>query len=105
MQELNKHAHLDDPEWLKASDEEKRKAAQHVEFCVALYRLQLRHGLHLIHEHPWSASSWKLKCVRELPADGSIRLVQTHMCRFGMSSHIRERDGDRGLVNKKPRAS
>ena len=100
MQELNENVHRDDLEWLKAFDEEKRKAAQHVEFCVALYRQQLKQGLHFIHKHPWGASSWKLECVQELLADGSASLVGTHMCRFGMSSHIRERDGDRGLAKQ-----
>ena len=76
LQELNKYVHGDDPEWIKAFGEEKRKAAQHVEFCVALYRHQLRHGLHLIHEHLWGANYCKFECVQELLADGSVSLVE-----------------------------
>ena len=56
-QEPNKYVHRDDPEWLRALDDEKRKVAQHVEFCVALYWHQLRHGLHFIDGHPWGANS------------------------------------------------
>ena len=38
--------------------------------------------------------------MQELLRDGRVHLVETHMCRFGMSSHLKEKDGDRGWVKK-----
>ena len=37
---------------------EKRRAVQHLSFCVELYREQLKHGRYFLHEHPAYASSW-----------------------------------------------
>ena len=45
VQELNTHSHRDGPEWLEAFDEEKQKATQHIDVCMALYRHQ-RTALH-----------------------------------------------------------
>ena len=92
--------HRDDPEWLRFVEEAKGKAIQHIESCMLLYRHQLRQGLHFVHEHPWGASSWKLKNVQDLIEDGRVTVAETHMCRFGMDSHISKKDGDRGLVKK-----
>jgi hypothetical protein len=47
-------------------DKETEKAIKHVEFCTALYKYQVQQGRHFLHEHPWTARSWKLECVDEL---------------------------------------
>ena len=100
LQELNKHIHRDDPAWLSRFESEKQKAIGHLQFCALLYRHQLRQGRHFLHEHPWGASSWKLDFMNDLVNDPRVFSVETHMCRFGMTSHVRERDGPRGLVKK-----
>ena len=94
------YVHRDDPEWLKAFEEAKQQATQHIECCMALYRHHLRIGSCFIHEHPWGASSWKLDCVLDLINDSRVNVVETHLCRFSMSSHMNEKSGDRGLVKK-----
>ena len=66
LQNLNLHMHKDDPEWMNKFNEETKKAEEHVNFCVTLYRYQLSHGRHFLHEHPWGASSWRLESVAEL---------------------------------------
>ena len=38
---------------------EKRRAVQHLEFWVELYREQMRHGRYFVHERPAYASSWQ----------------------------------------------
>ena len=63
MQELNKTAHKDKPGWLEKHEAEKAKAVKHIVLCCPLYRYLLEHGRHGIHEHPWTARSWKLDCV------------------------------------------
>ena len=41
LQELNKHMHRDDPEWMGEIEKRWRVAVQHIDFCVQVYRLQL----------------------------------------------------------------
>ena len=100
LQELNKHVHRDNPIWLANFEEEKRKACRHIEFCIQLYRHQLRQGRHFLHEHPWGASSWRLDSVVEMMQDGRVFTVESHQCRFGLDSHISSKDGARGPVKK-----
>ena len=57
LQELNKAAHKDKPGWLEKHEVEKAKAVRHTEFGCSLYRYQLEHGRHFLHEHPWTARS------------------------------------------------
>ena len=37
---------------------ERKRATQHLEFCVELYREQAKAGRYFVHEHPAYASSW-----------------------------------------------
>ena len=82
LQELNKAVHGKKPGWQAKFDIEKQKAIKHVEFCCALYKFQIQNGRHFLHEHPWTARSWKLKCVDDLANHPAVRLVQGHMCQF-----------------------
>ena len=100
LQELNVAVHGHKPEWMQKFDEEVRKAKIHVEFCCSLYREQLRQGRHFLHEHPWSARSWGLPCVQEILNHPSVEIVQGHMCRFRMTTHITTKNGQRGRVKK-----
>ena len=100
LQELNVAVHGHKPEWMAKFDEEKRKAKIHVAFCCTLYQEQLRQGRHFLHEHPWSARSWGLPCIQQLMSHPGVELVQGHMCRFRMTTHIETKDGARGLVKK-----
>ena len=57
LQELNKHIHRDDDIWLSRFNAEKTNAVVQLRFCSLLYRHQVRQGMHVLHEHPWGASS------------------------------------------------
>ena len=72
----------------------------HLMFVAEVYRRQLARGRHFLHEHPWTAKSWNLDSMKELLGDARVMSVQTHMCKFGMESHISSVDGDKGLVKK-----
>ena len=100
LQELNKAVHGDKPGWQERLDIEKDKAIRHVEFCCVLYKHQIKQGRHFLHEHPWTARSWQLPCVRELLRHPSVEIAQGHMCQFRMTSHIDKRGGEEGLVKK-----
>ena len=43
-----------------------RETIVHVEFCVELYKRQIETGRYFLHEHPWSAFSWKLPSIKSL---------------------------------------
>ena len=60
-----------------------KQAVKHVEFCTFLYHLQVRAGRYYIHEHPWSASSWELPCIRRLLQQLETKLTYTDQCQFG----------------------
>lgn len=100
LQELNKHIHRDDPVWLRKFEEAKAEATSHLVFCAMIYQHRMKHGRHFLHEHPWSAASWKLTSMAELIDDGRVFHTQTHMCRFGMESHVQSKGGEKGLVKK-----
>ena len=82
---INQHKH--DERWLAEYELALEQAKEHVAFCCALYKYQLGRGKHDLHEHPWSASSWKLEQIQELLRDPRTTLVKADMCRFGMETH------------------
>ena len=100
LHELNVAVHGHKPEWMPKFDEEKRTAKIHVEFCCILYQEQLRQGRRFLHEHPWSARSWRLPGIQQLMSHPTVELVQGHMCRFRMTTHIETKNGVRGHVKK-----
>ena len=100
LQELNVARHGKDDAWMAKFEEAKAEAVEHVEFCAQIYRYQLKNGRHFVHEHPLLAKSWKLDCMVDLVNDVRTYFVETHMCRFGMHSHIGSRSGDHGWVKK-----
>ena len=74
-----------------------RNAVQHLEFCAEIYKLQIREGRYFIHEHPLSATSWKLPCIEEIIGTDSVIKTSIHMCAYGMHS---EDENGGGLVYK-----
>ena len=66
-------------------------------FAIKLYRIQSESGRFFLHEHPASASSWRLPEMISLMNDLKISKVNTHMCRFKMFS---QDELGRGLVKK-----
>ena len=62
------------------------KGVRHMRFAIKLYRLQAEQGRWLLHEHPISASSWKLPEMISLMEDLQTQRAVAHMCRYGMQS-------------------
>ena len=56
----------------------------HLNFCMALYHIQMKNGLYFLHEHPWSASSWKQESVQKIMSEPEVKVVRGDMCAFGM---------------------
>ena len=51
---------------------ERRRAVMHLEFCVELYRGQLRNGRYFIHEHPAYATSWQEECMKKMLGENGV---------------------------------
>ncbi|CAK0863589.1 unnamed protein product [Prorocentrum cordatum] len=64
---------------------EMEEARHHLKVAVDAYWRQLRKpGRYFLHEHPWSARSWKEDIVKELVAHPGVFTVKGPMCRWGM---------------------
>ncbi len=44
----------------------------HLRFCMMLYRIQVENGMYFLHEHPYSATSWKEPIVQEVMAINGV---------------------------------
>ena len=83
------------PAWkVAATMAEGRK---HHQRAVQLYRDQLSRGGYILHEAPWSATSWKEPDMMELAARPDMYVVKGVMCSHGMTSTDKEGEG---LVEK-----
>ena len=100
LMELNVHVNKNNPEWMAKYEREKARAIEHVNFCCSLYERQLKKGKHFLHEHPWSARSWKLEKIEKLLSNPAVALTQGHMCQFGMETFDDKKLGTTGPVKK-----
>ena len=78
---------------------EKARAVQHLEFCVELYREQLKHGRYFIHEHPAYATSWQEKVMTDLMSESSVETATCDQCQYGSA------DADGSPVRSLPLSS
>ena len=59
-------------------------AKLHLNFCIQIYKEQLKGGRHFVHEHPSSAASWYDDDFKKLRGDKRVYETIGHMCRYGM---------------------
>ncbi|CAK0893091.1 unnamed protein product, partial [Prorocentrum cordatum] len=79
---------------------EMEEARHHLKVAVDAYWRQLRKpGRYFLHEHPWSARSWKEDIVKELVAHPGVFTVKGPMCRWGMKL-TNPRSGQEEFVRK-----
>ena len=62
------------------------RAIRHVEFMIVIYRMQIDGGRYFLHEHPLSATSWKLDEVRKLVAEPGVLTTTADQCEYGVKS-------------------
>ena len=72
----------------------------HLRFCVDLYRRQLKHGRHFLHEHPASALSWKEPVVEALAKSLNVYVAKCDQCQFGLLT--KSADGQGKSLAMKP---
>lgn len=79
LQALNQHR-MDPAKW-KALIE---KGERHMRFAVKLYTIQVEAGRWFLHEHPNSATSWRMPEMVKLMETYDLAKTVAHMCRYGM---------------------
>ena len=62
---------------------ELRRAKQHLEFCVELYRIQVQGGRYFVHEHPAYASSWQTEIMESIMKDDGVTKATCDQCQYG----------------------
>ena len=74
------------PEGAAKLNNAKKKALIHLQFCAAMYREQLRGGRYFLHEHPDTATSWKVPCIERLAEMPEVLIAKADQCMFGLTS-------------------
>ena len=59
---------------------------RHMEFAAELYEIQMNNNLYFLHEHPASATSWQLPCIKRLIERDDVYQGTIDMCQYGMVS-------------------
>ena len=76
-----------------------REGVKHIEFLVEMYRYQMEKGRIFLHEHPLTATSWKLKEVDKLMHDQRVYACTADQCMYGLTTTSR---GSKSAKAKKP---
>ena len=76
---------------------ELRQAKELLRFCAEICELCRQVGSIFVFEHPWSASSWDEKCLRQLISQPDVHLARTDQCQFDLRTEqgefMRKRSG------------
>ena len=71
---------------LEIVEQELRKATMHMEFVCRLYKAQVEAGRYFLHEHPATASSWELRCIKEVLHLDGVDVTHGDQCQYGQRS-------------------
>ena len=63
---------------------ELKAARVHLDFCMRLYKMQVKGGRFFVHEHPHDASSWNENSVKEVMNLQGVDIASVDMCVYGM---------------------
>ena len=65
---------------------EKRRAVEHLSFCVELYKEQLKHGSFVLHVYPAYATSWQEAVIRQMMSEPGVVTASCGQCLYGCES-------------------
>ncbi|MCP2505236.1 MAG: hypothetical protein NLN65_08075, partial [Candidatus Poseidoniaceae archaeon] len=77
-----------------------REGKTHLQFFMTLYEIQIENGMYFLHEHPYSASSWKEPCIDDIMSMDGVKVVRGDMCAFGMWQDSDKSNEGKELVMK-----
>lgn len=63
----------------------------HLSFMVQVYREQMKHGRHFLHEHPEDATSWETEQMQALTNMEGVSEMVADLCRYGLA--VKDRAG------------
>ena len=63
-----------------------RQAILHMEFACQIYERQLDAGRYFLHEHPLTATSWGLKCIKRIRSRAGVVTVRGDQCMMGLTT-------------------
>ena len=80
-----------------------REAYEHLKFCASVYRWQHLRGKYFLHEHPFTATSWRLKFMVALRMLAGVDLIVGDQCPFGQDTSYKNEHGESSwaLVRKR----
>ena len=84
MQNLNLHIYKDDAAWMAAFEERKRKAIEHVRFCMLLYRIQSQAGRYFLQ----GVRSWDLGMVKEIENMAGVHKTTADQCMYDLTTTV-----------------
>ena len=58
----------------------------HMQFVCELYTPQHSAGRYFLHEHPYAASSWNLRCIRRVMNLEGVDRIRSDQWQFGQIS-------------------
>ena len=84
-----------DPTKFEKHLKELRQAKELLRFCAEICELCRQIGTIFVFEHPWSASSWNERCLRNLMTCNDVHLARTDQCEFNLQTEqgVRKRSG------------
>ena len=71
----------------------------HMEFVAELHHEQVEGNRYFLHEHTRYATSWQLKCMKQLQEPPGVETVRGDQCQYGA---VAPHGPDRGCPVKKP---
>ena len=67
-------------------EQEKKKAVEHITFCLELLHLQRARGAYFLFEHPQSADSWDMPELVEFMQLDGVMVEVADQCMYGLTT-------------------
>ena len=71
-----------------------REAYEHLKFCASVYRWQHSRGKYFLHEHPFTATRWRLSFMVALRKLTGVDLIVGDQCPFGQGASYKDENGN-----------
>ena len=63
-----------------------REATKHLYVCTEVYKMQMAAGRYFLHEHPKTATSWVVPCIKGLLGNSQVMTTEIDQCAYGLFS-------------------
>jgi len=66
-----------------------KRACRHLDFAMELYQKQIDGGRYFVHEHPATASSWRMESVKRIQRHDEVVTTIGDQCEYGLTTRDR----------------